>query len=228
MIDPSLNDPALNDPALNHAALNHAGALVAHRLGDGRTVTVGPIQGERVEDLYACFADVVARGEGYPQRPPLTRAVFDDTWVTPVTLVVAALIEDRFAGAYYLKPNQPGLGAHIANAGYVVDRRVRGAGVGRLLVEDSIDRAPLAGFDAVQFNWVFDSNPARPLYERMGWREIGRVPDAVPRPDGTREDAVIYWRAVGPSALLSGAAPADSPARADPPELSRPRKAPKS
>jgi hypothetical protein len=39
---------------------------------------------------------------------------------------------------------------------------------------------------------VFASNPARALYEELGWSEIGRIPDAV---DG--EDAVIYWRRVG-------------------------------
>ena len=73
----------------------------------------------------------------------------------------------------------------------MVDARFRGRGVGRLLVEDSITRAQQFGFDAVQFNLVFESNPARALYEELGWREIGRVPDAV---DG--ETAIIYWRAV--------------------------------
>jgi hypothetical protein len=57
-------------------------------------------------------------------------------------------------------------------------------------VEDSIRRAPTLGFDAIQLNLVFASNPARVLYERLGWREIGRVPEAV---EG--EDAVIHWRA---------------------------------
>ena len=65
---------------------------------------------------------------------------------------------------------------------------------------DSVERAPLAGFDAVQFNFVFASNPARSMYEQLGWREIGRVPDAVPDPRGGRQDAIIYWRAVGATA----------------------------
>jgi hypothetical protein len=64
------------------------------------------------------------------------------------------------------------------------------------LVTDSIERAPLAGFDAIQFNFVFASNPARAMYEWLGWREIGRVPDAVPLADGGRQDAIIYWRSV--------------------------------
>ena len=57
------------------------------------------------------------------------------------------------------------------------------------MVEDSIVRAPRLGFDAIQFNLVFASNPARALYEELGWSEIGRVPEAV-----GSEDAVIYWR----------------------------------
>ena len=73
----------------------------------------------------------------------------------------------------------------------MVDRPFRGRGIGRLLVEDSIARAPAVGFDAIQFNLVFESNPARQLYEELGWQQMGRVPNAV---DG--EPAIIYWRAV--------------------------------
>ncbi len=60
-----------------------------------------------------------------------------------------------------------------------------------MLVEDSIQRAPAAGFDAIMFNLVFESNPARPLYEQLGWRQIGRVPRGV-----DNEPAIIYWRDV--------------------------------
>jgi len=99
---------------------------------------------------------------------------------------------DPLVGAYYLRPNFVGRAAHIANAGYVVDAPHRNRGIGRLLLEDSAWRAPLLGFDAIQFNLVFESNPARRLYEQLGWRQIGGVPDAV---EG--ENAVIYWRRVG-------------------------------
>ena len=154
-------------------------------------VEIRPIRaGEEVE-LFELFARIVAAKEGYPHAPPLTRDAFDETWVDHVSVVVVARCEGFLAGAYYLKPNQPGRAAHIANAGYVVDRPFRRRHVGRLLVEDSITRAPLFGFDAVQFNLVFASNPARALYEELGWRQIGQVPQAV---EG--EDAIIYWRAV--------------------------------
>jgi GNAT superfamily N-acetyltransferase len=154
-------------------------------------VEIGPLRPGQDGELFDLFARVVAAGEGYPHAPPLTRTQFDDTWVRPVTTVVAATVDGRLAGAYYLKPNSPGRAAHIANAGYVVDGAHRGLGIGRKLVEDSIERAPRYGFDAIQFNLVFASNPARTMYEELGWREIGRVPEAV-----AGEDAVIYWRKV--------------------------------
>lgn len=142
--------------------------------------------------LWDLFADVVERGDGYPQLPPLHRGEFEAMWGSGARVVVLAESGGDLAGAYYLKPNGPGLNAHIANAGYLVAPGQRRRGIGRRLVEDSIHRAPRHGFDAIQFNFVFATNPARPLYEELGWREVGRIPQALP--DGT--EAVVYWRAV--------------------------------
>ena len=133
---------------------------------------------------------MVAAGEGYPQeRGPLTVADFDDYWLDHKSLVVVARLDGRLAGSYYLKPNFHGRAAHIANAGYFVVPELRGQGIGEALVLHSFDEARRLGFDAMQFNLVFVSNPARRLYERLGFEVIGRVPEAV---DG--EDAIVYWR----------------------------------
>ena len=59
------------------------------------------------------------------------------------------------------------------------------------MVEHSLRQARRLGFDAMQFNLVFESNPARSMYRKLGFEEVGRIPDAV---DG--EDAVIYWRSL--------------------------------
>ncbi len=162
----------------------------------GATVEIGPVVEAELDALRRIFEQVVAAGEGYPHAPPLTAADFETTWVTTVTTTVVARQDggsgNEIVGAYYLRPNFVGRAAHIANAGYVVAAPRRGGGIGRLLVEDSLWRAPLLGFDAIQFNLVFASNPARVLYERLGWRLVGRVPEAV---EG--EDALIYWRRVG-------------------------------
>jgi len=162
----------------------------------GHRVLLGPLRPEEHSALFDLFAEVVATGEGFPHVSPLTWEAFAATWVDEVTATLVARLEgDRgveLAGAYYLKPNFVGRGAHIANAGYVVSAALRRRGIWRLMVEDSLWRAALLGFDSIQFNLVFASNPARVLYEELGWRVVGRLPAAI---DG--EDCFIYWRRAG-------------------------------
>jgi GNAT superfamily N-acetyltransferase len=143
------------------------------------------------DDLFDAFSRIVAAGEGFPQAPPLTREDFDAYWVAPTSAVSVAKFGGYLVGGYYVKPNFVGRAAHIANAGYFVLAPYRGTGVGRTLVEHSLREARRLGFDAMMFNLVFASNPARAMYSRLGFDEVGRIPDAV---EG--EDAVIYWRSL--------------------------------
>jgi|SRR5579862_8299505 len=181
-------------PDERHAEERHAEERQAETAG-GLAVVLGRARSEDRAELFGLFEGVVARREGFPQAPPLTDADFEVAWGSGATAaVVARLVGSAtgagdLVGAYSLKPNFPGRAGHIANAGYVVDLAWRGRGVGRVLVEDSLEEARRLGFDAMQFNLVFESNPARRLYEELGFVVTGRVPDAV---DG--EDAIVYWR----------------------------------
>jgi ribosomal protein S18 acetylase RimI-like enzyme len=146
---------------------------------------------EDVQELFDLYALVVAEGNAFPAAPPVTREDFDRTWMRDKTIVIVARANGRVAGSYHLVPNFGGRAAHIANAGYMVHPDFRRQGIGRALVEHSIAEAPRHGFDALMFNLVFESNPARYLYEGFGFQAIGRVPEAV---EG--EDAIVYWRRV--------------------------------
>ena len=157
----------------------------------GADVDIGPVGEAEHDELFAAFARIVEDREGFPQEPPLTRADFDDYWLAHTTSVVRARVGGELAGAYYLKPNFVGRAAHIANAGYFVRAAFRGRRLGRDLVVHSLGEARRVGFDALQFNLVFESNPARRLYEELGFEVVGRVPRAV---EGM--DALIYWRAL--------------------------------
>jgi ribosomal protein S18 acetylase RimI-like enzyme len=154
-------------------------------------LTIAPAAAPDHAELYRAFAALVAAGEGYPQAPgPLEYHEFADYWLLHKSFVAVARTADgRLAGSYYLRPNFPGRAAHIANAGYFVVAGLRDRGIGSALVRHSLATARTLGFDAMQFNLVFASNPARRLYERMGFERVGRVPEAI---DG--EDAIIYWR----------------------------------
>ncbi|HVA07200.1 MAG TPA: GNAT family N-acetyltransferase [Acidimicrobiales bacterium] len=141
--------------------------------------------------LFEAFSVIVDSKEGFPQQPPVSRSDFHDYWIAHSSAVHLVMAEDGVVGAYYLKPNFVGRAAHIANAGYFVRPPSRGRGIGRALVEHSMKEARGLGYDAMQFNLVFESNPARAMYRALGFQEIGRIPAAV---DG--EDAVIFWRSL--------------------------------
>jgi GNAT superfamily N-acetyltransferase len=142
------------------------------------------------DELFALYALIVEEGGAFPREPPADRDSFREVWLEKAVVVVAR--EDgRLVGSYYVAANYGGLAGHIANAGYMLHPDRRGRGLGRMLVERSIADARRLGFDALMFNMVFESNPARRLYERLGFEAVGRVPDAV-----RGEDAIVYWKRI--------------------------------
>ncbi len=67
----------------------------------------------------------------------------------------------------------------------MVDPRHGGRGVGRALGEDMLAWARDAGYRAVQFNAVVETNgPAVALWRSLGFTVIGTVPEAFRLPDG--------------------------------------------
>jgi ribosomal protein S18 acetylase RimI-like enzyme len=154
-------------------------------------ITIRAAQADDHDDLFAMYAAVVEEGGAFPREPPATVEIFHEGWMDGKTGVYVALLDRAVAGSYHLLPNYEGLAAHIANAGYMVAPEFRRRGVGRALVEHSLAEAARQGFDAMMFNLVFESNPARRLYEQLGFEVVGRVPEAI-----GGEDAVVYWRRV--------------------------------
>jgi GNAT superfamily N-acetyltransferase len=168
-----------------------AGEVSEHRTAGGVAVTLAPTSQTDWAELHELFRAVVAAGEGYPQHPsdPVPFDDFERYWLAPAAAGTVARVGGVLAGAWTMKPNGVGRAAHVANAGYVVAAPFRGRGIGELLVRHSMERALALGFDALQFNFVFETNPARRLYERLGFEVVGRVPDVI---DG--EAVLIYWR----------------------------------
>ena len=106
----------------------------------------------------------------------------------------------RIVGAYYLRPNFPGRGSHIANATYLVEQQSRGRGIGRMLGLHSIDTAPDLGYSAIQFNCVVSTNhPAVRLWKSLGFRIVGTSPQAFRHSKYGFVDVLILHRFCGRS-----------------------------
>ncbi len=100
-------------------------------------------------------------------------------------------------GTYYLRANQTGGGAHVANAGYVTGAAATGRGVARAMGRHSIDHAKARGFRAMQFNFVVSSNVrAAGLWQSLGFEVVGRLPGAFDHPAEGYVDALVMFRSL--------------------------------
>ncbi|WP_432947196.1 N-acetyltransferase family protein [Kribbella sp. CA-253562] len=153
-------------------------------------LTIRPASPDDVEALYAVYAELAADGAVEPQQSKSLRQTFEEGWIRD-RAVYAAHLDGFVAGGYFLRANFPAFAAHIAQGGYLVARSVRRQGIGRKLVEHSLHEAATAGYTAMMFNLVMESNPSRHLYESLGFQRIGTIPDV----HGT-ESAFIYWRSL--------------------------------
>ncbi|CAM3908732.1 GNAT family N-acetyltransferase [Nocardiopsis gilva] len=81
-------------------------------------------------------------------------------------------------------PNQPGPGAHVASASFMVAPGRAGKGVGRALGTHVLDRARADGYRGMQFNAVVETNTrAVGLWRSLGFGIVGTVPGAFQHPE---------------------------------------------
>ena len=146
-------------------------------------LTIRPDTPADADALWAILHAVLAAGDTYAFPPDLTRAEALAAWHPPSGHTFVAEREGQIVGTYLLKANQPGLGSHVANCGYMVAAEARGQGLGEALCRHSLDRARGLGFTAMQFNAVVSTNRgAIALWQRCGFSIVGTVPLAFRHP----------------------------------------------
>ena len=110
----------------------------------------------------------------------------------------------QIVGTYYLRANNKGGGAHVANCGYIVAPAATGRGVARAMCEHSSAQARERGFTAMQFNFVISSNTrAVMLWQRCGFEICGMLPGAFAHPEHGMVDALVMFRRPQPYIALT-------------------------
>lgn len=166
-------------------------------------LTIRPFHEPDWEQVWPILHATFAAGDTYAFAPESTEAEVRRVWVElPLATYVACSAEGAVVGTYYLKPNQPGLGAHVCNCGYVVAPDAQGRGVAAAMCEHSQDEARRLGFRAMQFNLVVSTNErAVRLWRRLGFAIVGTLPRAFRhRRLGLVDAYVMYKELVGPGA----------------------------
>jgi len=134
-------------------------------------------------------------GETYPIPRDISRADALAYWHTPGHSVFVAKDDGTVVGTYYLRANNRGGGAHVANCGYVVAADTFGRGVARAMCLHSLDQARQRGFTAMQFNFVIAANErAVRLWQSIGFDIDGRLPRAFQHPRLGMVEAYVMLR----------------------------------
>lgn len=162
--------------------------------------------------IWKIIKAVIATGDTYVFAPDATEEEMISYWCSPEKHTYVAVRTDapsqtgilsdeprnaggEIVGTFFLKANQPGLGAHVGNAGYMVAPEAKGMRVGRAMAEFSLEEARRLGFESMQFNFVVKSNVfAVRLWQAVGFEIIGEIPEAFRHSENGLTNALIMYR----------------------------------
>jgi len=156
---------------------------------------VRPAGGADRAAIWQIIAPTLRAGETYALPRDMSEADALAYWCAPDHATFVAEIDGEIVGTYYLRANQRGGGAHVANCGYMTSAAAAGRGVARAMCRNSQDEARRRGFLAMQFNFVVSTNErAVRLWQSLGFAIVGTLPDAFRHPTLGLVDAHVMFR----------------------------------
>ena len=159
-------------------------------------IDIRPFEDKDWAFLWRVIAPVFRAGDTYAFSPDITEADAYQLWVqVPSATFVAAEETGEICGTYYIKPNQPALGAHVCNCGYIVAEKARGKGIASQMCRHSQLEAVKRGFRAMQYNLVVSTNEsAVRLWKKHGFGVAGTLPNAFRHPTQGFVDAFVMYK----------------------------------
>ena len=150
---------------------------------------------EDIPKMISIWNEVVEEGIAFPQEECLDENAGKEFFASQSYCGVAENMKTKeVVGLYILHPNNVGRCGHICNASYAVSSNCRGLHIGEKLVLDCMEQAGKSGFKVLQFNAVVKTNThARHLYERLGFQQLGVIPNGFRLKNGEYEDICPYY-----------------------------------
>jgi len=128
--------------------------------------------------IWKIIHRIIQSGDTYAFDPNSPKEKMMEFWMGNKTRTYVAEIENKIVGTFFMKENQPDLGSHVANAGYMVDPKYNGQGIGKAMGMFSLEEAKILGYKALQFNFVVSTNKwAINLWKKLGFSIIGTIPN---------------------------------------------------
>jgi ribosomal protein S18 acetylase RimI-like enzyme len=159
------------------------------------TPVIRPARDRDGDAIWAILEPIARAGETLALPRDLSPGDGLAHWRAPGHDVFVAEIDGAVVGSYYLRANQRGGGAHVANCGYITAAAATGRGVARAMCAHSLAHARARGFRAMQFNIVVSTNErAVRLWQAMGFSIVGRLPGAFAHPTRGDVDAFVMYQ----------------------------------
>ena len=153
--------------------------------------------------IWKIFQATIAAGDAFVYDGNTSRDEALGYWCASTAATFVAEQEQTVVGSYVLRANQPGLGDHVANAGFMVAPEARGSGVGRALGEHCLREARRRGYRAMQFNFVVAANDsALRLWQQLGFNIVGTLPGAFRHAQKGFVDAYVMFRSFAENSTL--------------------------
>lgn len=158
-------------------------------------ITIREYRTQDMVEAMDIWNEVVRDGIAFPQLDELTEQTADEFFKGQSYTGIAVDGETgEVLGLYILHPNNVGRCGHICNTSYAVKSGKRGLHIGEQLVKDSLEVGARLGFRLLQFNAVVASNThALHLYKRLGFTQLGRIPQGFLMKDGHYEDIILHY-----------------------------------
>jgi ribosomal protein S18 acetylase RimI-like enzyme len=135
--------------------------------------------------IWPFLRRIVAAGETFTWDRDIGEEEARAKWFPgpPGRTVVAVDTQGTVLGTAETHPNQGGPGAHVANAGFMVDPDHAGRGVGRALAVHVLEQARADGYRAMVFNAVVETNTgAVALWRSLGFQILATIPEGFAHP----------------------------------------------
>jgi len=159
-------------------------------------IAIRPLEAKDWAAAWQIIEPVFRAGETYAFAPDITEAEAHKFWVEiPAATFIAEDEQNRILGTYYIKPNQPTLGAHVCNCGYIVAEHARNRGIASEMCQHSQVEAVARGFRAMQYNLVVATNQAAvSLWKKHGFEVTGTLRKAFRHQRLGFVDALVMYK----------------------------------
>jgi ribosomal protein S18 acetylase RimI-like enzyme len=138
--------------------------------------------------IWPFMRQIATAGETFSWNRDITEDDARDGWFRWLKdrrgcTVVAVAADGVIMGTAETGPNHGGPAAHVASASFMVDPGYARRGVGRALGQHVLERVQAAGFRAMVFNAVVETNIAAvTLWKALGFEVLATIPEGFAHP----------------------------------------------